>query len=423
MPEQDRWQLELSEYIRQGEPERAEKSAAWQTAIGLQAVDGLKTSTYLLETAKAHIEGDIDIAGAQRRIQSYYKEQASRKAVEDGTMEADIVSARITELLGEKTFQFSPAELQSIHRRLFTGVFDHAGQFRTYNITKNEWVLGGDTVVYSSWESIRDTLDYDFSQEKQFSYDALSVPESIKHMAKFASGIWQIHPFCEGNTRATAVFIVKYLKTFGFSVNNDVFAANSWYFRNALVRANYNNLQKGIYATSEYLEMFFENLLLGAQHELKNRYLHVEYKSEVPVQSANAEISKCQNGTLDCTLEELAVLKAVKANPAITQKELAVAVGKSERTISPPCQRKTQRPLGSAGRSLVIEKGAGQMDTIIHNRIRCKKCGEIIGSHTVHEFKWCSCGAVAVDGGKDYLRRCGNREDYEDLSEVRLQSE
>ena len=333
MPEQDRWQLELSEYIRQGEPERAEKSAAWQTAIGLQAVDGLKTSTYLLETAKAHIEGDIDIAGAQRRIQSYYKEQANRKAVEDGTMEADIVSARITELLGEKTFQFSPAELQSIHRRLFTGVFDHAGQFRTYNITKNEWVLGGDTVVYSSWESIRDTLDYDFSQEKQYSYDALSVPESIKHMAKFASGIWQIHPFCEGNTRATAVFIVKYLKTFGFAVNNDVFAANSWYFRNALVRANYNNLQKGIHATSEYLEMFFENLLLGAQHELKNRYLHVEYISEAPVQSANAEISKCQNGTLDCTLEELAVMKAVKANPAITQKELAVAVGKSERTI------------------------------------------------------------------------------------------
>ena len=336
MPEQNRWQFELSEYIRQGEPERAEKSAAWQTAIGLQAVDGLKTSTYLLETAKAHIEGNIDIAGAQRRIQSYYKEQANRKAVEDGTMEADIdgtmeadiVSARITELLGEKTFQFSPAELQSIHKRLFTGVFDHAGLFRTYNITKNEWVLGGDTVVYSSWESIRDTLDYDFSQEKQFSYDALSVPESIMHMTKFASGIWQIHPFCEGNTRVTAVFIVKYLKTFGFAVNSDVFAANSWFFRNALVRANYNNLQKGIHAASEYLEMFFENLLLGTQHELKNRYLHVEYKADAPAQSAAAEISKCKNCTLDCTLEELAVLRTIAANPSITQKDLAEAIGK-----------------------------------------------------------------------------------------------
>ena len=333
MSEQDRWQLELSEYIRQGEPERAEKSAAWQTAIGLQAVDGLKTSSYLLETAKEHIEGNIDIAGAQRRIQSYYKEQQNRQAVEDGTMEADIVSARITELLGEKTFQFSPAELQSIHKRLFTGVFDHAGQLRTYNITKIEWVLGGDTVVYSSWESIRDTLDYDFSQEKQFSYNALSVPDSIKHMAKFASGIWQIHPFCEGNTRATAVFIVKYLKSFGFAVNNDVFAANSWYFRNALVRANYNNLQKGIHATSEYLEMFFENLLLGTQHELKNRYLHVDFKEEAPAQSAAAEISKCKNCTLDCTLEELAVLRTIAANPSITQKALAAAIGKSERTI------------------------------------------------------------------------------------------
>lgn len=333
MQEQDRWQQELCEYIRQGEPERAEKSAAWQTAIGLQAVDGLKTSAYLLETAKAHIEGDIDITGAQRRIQSYYQEQAHRKAVEAGTMEADIVSARITELLGEKTFQFSPAELQSIHKRLFSGVFDHAGKLRTYNITKNEWVLGGDTVVYASWESIRETLDYDFSQEKQFSYESLSVPDSIRHIVKFASGIWQIHPFCEGNTRATAVFIVKYLKSFGFAVNNDVFAANSWYFRNALVRANYNNLQKGIHANGEYLEMFFENLLLDAKHELKNRYLHVGYQADSEAQSAGVEAPKCQNGTLNCTLEELAVLQAVRNNPTITQKELAAIVGKSERTI------------------------------------------------------------------------------------------
>ena len=331
MPDQGKWQKELSEYIRQGEPERSEKSAAWQTAIGLQAVDGLKTSEYLLETAKAHIEGKIDIAGAQRRIQSYYREQEHRKAVEAGTMEADIVSARITELLGEKTFQFSPAELQSIHKRLFSGVFDQAGKLRTYNVTKSEWVLGGDTVVYASWESIRETLDYDFSQEKQFSYDKLSVSESIRHMARFASGIWQIHPFCEGNTRATAVFIVKYLKTFGFTVNNDVFASNSWYFRNALVRANYNNLQRGIHAASVFLEQFFENLLLGAQHDLKNRYLHVDYEAEA--QSACKDLSKCQNGTLNCTLEELAVLKAVKANPFITQKELVAVVGKSERTI------------------------------------------------------------------------------------------
>lgn len=327
-----KWQLELEEYIKQGEPERAEKSAAWQTAIGLQAVDGLETSDYLLETAKEHIEGNIDMSGAKRRIQSYYEARENRKDIENGTMEADIVSIRIAEMLGEKTFQFSPAELQNIHRRLFTDIFNHAGMFRTYNITKKEWVLNGDTVVYSSYNSIRDTLDYDFAQEKQFSYERLSVPEAVRHIVKFTSGIWQIHPFGEGNTRTTAVFIIKYLKTFGFQVNNDVFADNSWYFRNALVRANFNNLQKGIHATTEYLELFFENLLMGKHYELKNRYLHVNYTNNTS-QSADSGNSKCKNCTLDCTLEELAVLNAIADNPRITQKSIAVIIGKSERTI------------------------------------------------------------------------------------------
>jgi len=329
MPDKNGWNLELSEYIRQGEPERAEKSAAWQTAIGLQAVDGLTTSDYLLATAKEHIEGGIDLPEAKRRIESYYEQRENRKAVEDGTMEADIVSTRIAELLGEKTFQFSPAELQSIHRRLFSGVFDHAGQLRVYNITKKEWVLNGATVLYAAYDSIRDTLDYDFAQEKQFSYEKLSASEAIRHIAAFASGVWQIHPFCEGNTRATAVFVIKYLKTFGFMVNNDVFAENSWYFRNALVRANYNDLQNGVHATNEFLEQFFENLLLGTKHELKNRFLHVDYEKQAEVQSAASETPKCKN----CTLEELAILRAIAMNPTITQKELAAAIGRSERTI------------------------------------------------------------------------------------------
>ena len=238
------WQFELEEYIKQGEPGKIEKSEAWQTAIGLQAVDGLKTSEYLLDTAKEHIEGNISIDEAQKRIQSYYEQRTERTEIEDSTKEADIVSARIAKLLGEKSFQFSPAEWMTIHRRLFEGVFKHAGQVRTYNITKKEWVLNGDTVIYADFNSIRDTLDYDFATEKQFSYEGLSVEAAVKHLAKFASDIWQIHPFCEGNTRATAVFIIKYMKTFGFRVNNDAFQKNSWYFRNALVRANYNNLQK-----------------------------------------------------------------------------------------------------------------------------------------------------------------------------------
>ena len=214
MSQNQKWQYDLEEYIRQGEADRAEKSVAWQTAIGLQDVDGLQTSEYLLETAKEHIEGRIDIATVQKRIYSYYESRNERLTTEQNTMEADIVAAHIAELLAEKTFQFSPAELQSIHRRLFTGVFKSAGQIRTYNITKKEWVLNGDTVYYASHDSIRETLDYDFGQEKDFSYAGLDASQSIKHIAKFISGIWQIHPFCEGNTRATAVFMIKYLQTF-----------------------------------------------------------------------------------------------------------------------------------------------------------------------------------------------------------------
>ena len=184
MPDKN-WQFELEEYIRQGEPERTEKSEAWQTAIGLQAVDGLKTSEYLLDTAKDHIEGKITIDEAQKRIHSYYEQRTTRTEVEDNTKEADIVSARITKLLGEKAFQFSPAEWITIHRRLFEGVFDHAGQIRQYNITKKEWVLNGDTVIYADWNSIKETLDYDFAAEKQFSYEGLSVEAAVRLYPKF----------------------------------------------------------------------------------------------------------------------------------------------------------------------------------------------------------------------------------------------
>ena len=332
MPDQN-WQFELEAYIKQGEPSRVEKSEAWQTAIGLQAVDGLNTSEYLLDTAKDHIEGKITIDEAQKRIYSYYEQRSSRAEVENATKEADIVSARITKLLGEKAFQFSPTEWITIHRRLFEGVFDHAGQIRQYNITKKEWVLNGDTVIYADWNSIRETLDYDFATEKQFSYEGLSIEAAVKHLAKFASDIWQIHPFGEGNTRATAVFMVKYIKTFGFRINNDAFRENSWYFRNALVRANYNDLQKGVHSTTKFLELFFSNLLLGTNHELKNRYMHVDFADENISQSINPKVSKCQFDTLDCTLEALAVLELVAKNPSIKQQEIAEQTGKSIATI------------------------------------------------------------------------------------------
>lgn len=292
----------------------------------------MKTSAYLLDTAKEHIEGKSSIDEAQKRIQSYYEQRTDRTEVENDTKEADIVSARIAKLLGEKAFQFSPAEWLTIHRRLFDGVFSYAGQIRQYNITKREWVLKGDTVTYAAWNSIKDTLDYDFATEKQYSYAGLSVEQCVKHLAKFASDIWQIHPFCEGNTRATAVFMIKYMKTFGFKVNNDAFEKNSWYFRNALVRANYNDLQNGIHATTKFLEMFFSNLILGTEYELKNRYMHVDYVDD-NFQSVISKVPKSQFDTLECTLEELAVLKLIYKNPSIKQKELVAETGKSLSTV------------------------------------------------------------------------------------------
>lgn len=332
MPDMN-WQFELEEYIKQGEPERAEKSEAWQVAIGLQAVDGLQTSAYLLDTAKDHIEGKITISEAQKRIYSYYEQRTTRTDSESNTREADMVSARIVQLLGEKTFQFSPIELITIHRRLFEGVFEHAGRIRRYNISKREWILNGETVIYADYNSIRDTLDYDFSTERQFSYEGLSIEAAVKHLARFASNIWQIHPFGEGNTRTTAVFMIKYMKTFGFRINKDAFRENSWYFRNALVRANYNDLQRGIHSTTKFLELFFANLLLGTNYELQNRYLHIYFVEEDLFQSAETEAAEWQFGSLECTLEELALLEIIKKNPSVKQTELAELTGKSVRSI------------------------------------------------------------------------------------------
>ncbi len=259
MEKKEDWNLELSEYIKQGEPNRVEKTKTWETAIGLQDVDGLKPSKYLIKTAKEHIEGNIDIKEVKTRIDEYYEVQGSRKNFEKESEEADKVAVRIAEILSEKAFNFSPTELLNIHKRLFKDIFDGAGVYRDYNFTKKEWVLNGDTVTYASYETIEDTLEYDFEQEENFSYKGLSMEEAIKHLCRFTSNIWQIHPFCEGNTRTTAVFIIKYLRTFGFKINDEVFADNSWYFRNALVRANYTNFQKNIFEDTSFLEKFFYN--------------------------------------------------------------------------------------------------------------------------------------------------------------------
>ena len=318
------WNLELFEYIKQGEPNQVEKTKTWETAIGLQDVDGLKPSKYLIKTAKEHIEGTIDIEEVKTRIEEYYEVQGSRKNFEKENEEADKIAVRTTEILSEKAFYFSPTELLNIHKRLFKDIFDGAGVYRDYNITKKEWVLNGDTVTYASFQTIKDTLEYDFEQEKNFSYKGLNLDESIKHLCLFTANMWQVHPFYEGNTRTTAVFIIKYLRTFGFNINDEVFADNSWYFRNSLVRANYKNFQKNIFEDTSFLEKFFYNLLTNANNELKNRYAHIDN-----IQSAENNNLKCNN----YTLEEQAIINILKNNPVTTQEEIAKQINKSLRTV------------------------------------------------------------------------------------------
>lgn len=264
----------FKEYIKESEPAKRDKGYAWHTAIGLQAVDGLKTSEYLVHTAIRNIEGEISFEEANVLLQTYYEENPSRDAL-DRTEEADKVSARIAALLSERAFSFTPNEYISIHRKLFTGIYSHAGRIRDYNITKREWVLSGATVLYGSATELMATLDYDFSEEKKFSYKNLTMDEIIHHLAVFVSRLWQIHVFGEGNTRTTAVFFIKYLRTLGFDMTNDIFAENAWYFRNSLVRANYNDLKNGVHETTEYLELFLRNLLLNENNPLHNRTLHI----------------------------------------------------------------------------------------------------------------------------------------------------
>lgn len=276
--------LDFEEYIRQGEPDKKEKASIWRTAIGLQAVDDLKTSDYLKDTARKHIEGEIDIDEARELIKTYYQSKTTREPDDDDKQEADKVSANITKILSSETLDFSTKGYIALHRRIFEGVFKHAGRVRDYDITKKEWVLNYDTVHYLNWEDLRRALDYDIEQERSFSYKSISSDELIAHITRFVSGIWQIHAFGEGNTRTTAVFTILYLRDIGFKVENDMFADHSWYFRNALVRANYRSAVEGIDYSPQYLERFFRNLLLGEQWDLRNRYLHIHPTAEWSVQ-------------------------------------------------------------------------------------------------------------------------------------------
>ena len=272
--------INFDEYIRQGEPAQRERAEAWRVAIGLQAVDGLQVSDYLRETARKNIEGDITVDEARELVKQYYIKKTAHDEGNEDKEEADRVSANITKILSSETLDFSAKGFIALHRRIFEGVFKHAGKIRDYNITKKEWVLEYDTVRYLNWEDLHRSLEYDIEQERGFSYKGISSDELIAHITRFVSGIWQIHAFGEGNTRTTAVFTILYLRDLGFKVENDMFAQHSWYFRNALVRANYRNAVEGIDYSPVYLERFFRNLLLGEQWDLRNRYLHIHPTKE-----------------------------------------------------------------------------------------------------------------------------------------------
>ena len=326
--------LDFDAYIRQGEPDKREKASIWRTAIGLQAVDGLQTSEYLRETALKHIEGEIDIDEARQLIQTYYQSKTQHDVTDDDMQEADKVSANITKILSSRTLDFSAKGYIALHRRIFEGVFKHAGKVRDYNITKKEWVLDGDTVHYLNWEDLHRALDYDIEQERQFIYKGLTTDQLIKHIAHFVSDIWQIHAFGEGNTRTTAVFAILYLRDLGYKVENDMFAQHSWYFRNALVRANYRNAVEGIDYAPEYLERFFRNLLLGEQWDLRNRYLHIHPSDEWRVQPNLSPSVKTVEKTVEKTTRTVEkILKILSNTPSITVREMSEILGLSRRGV------------------------------------------------------------------------------------------
>lgn len=336
---------EFDYYIRQGEPSQRERAEAWAVAIGLQDVDGLKTSNYLRETARKHIEGDISIKDVQRLVHTYYQSKTKRTADDDDQFEADSVSSKIVELLESNTVGFTLPGYVSIHKHLFTGVYKFAGRIRDYNITKKEWGLRGGTVNYLNYMDIRPAIEYDLEKERAFSYKGLSADAIVAHIARFVAGLWQIHAFGEGNTRTTAVFTILYLRSIGFDIDNSLFAENSWYFRNALVRANYKNATNGIDYDYQFLERFFRNLLLGEHNELKNRYMLINPPKELQPSPSSTPSSTPSSLDINSTSEPIQRLVLAINEQQLSKKELMQSLGLKDRanfkdySLTPAIQR------------------------------------------------------------------------------------
>lgn len=200
--------------------------------------------------------------------------------------------------------------------------------------------------MYASVESLSATLECDFKQEKSFTYNALSRQEIIEHIAQFISYLWQIHIFGGGNTRTTAFFLIKYLRKLGYKDNdNDLFAVHSWYFRNALVRANYQDLSKGIHKTDKYIIRFLLNLIHRENYQLKNREMHVSF---VPnVNDTINDTVKAKNGTVNDTIISL-IKQNNKIAACLISERLSVCLNTAKRKIKELKDKGIIERIGSA---------------------------------------------------------------------------
>lgn len=272
----EKFKLEdFGEYLNQGNPDIKEKAYVWAAALGLQATDGLRTSYEMRRTARQYIEGRLTIDEVRQHINEYYKSNPPATTDKEKEQEADKVACNIADVLFNKQLDFSTDGYLNLHRQIFDGVYDHAGQLRATDIVKSEWVLEKDTVFYLHWEELRMALDSNFQFERNLHYDELNKEDLLEWIAFFTAGIWHIHPFNEGNTRTVAVFSILLLRPLGYDIHTDVFADHSWYFRNAMVRANYMNEQKHVHVNPDFLIRFYRNWMFGDQWDLRNRYLAI----------------------------------------------------------------------------------------------------------------------------------------------------
>ena len=261
----------INPYQEKTYPKGYIKQLQWDMAIGLQQVDNLTPSKYLKQISEKNILGELTIEEVEQSLKEYYTTKEQKKDINHNELECDFVSMRIVELLDQDNFELSVNYLKYIHKYLFQDVYEFAGEFRKIDFSKHEKILNNDSVAYGDCKTLNESLEYDISLEKEKNYKDMSIVEVIKNITDFTSSIWQVHPFREGNTRTTAVFIEKYLISLGYNVDNSLFKDKSVYFRNALVRSNYFNNYLNIKEDKTYLIKFYENLLLG-----KNNNLHSE---------------------------------------------------------------------------------------------------------------------------------------------------